>query len=293
MNYRIGNSFLNDRNKDFESGLDYIDRALSLIPPLREGDIPHENEIMARIFRARALQNLGDISGALAEYRVCLAAIRLLDYHGKVDMNNSKDILISKTTNFTSIIIGLTIESKIQEGANRPYFSHDERLDLMKELGYGMYSDNSLKCGCCGKTDLELAKLKKKLVLCATCKGVWYCGRECQKEAWKKGHSKICGEKAGVQTKQVSVASYAQIRAGRLCLYCDKHDPSIRVLFKDRSTDQTFDALTDQDQDYELKTDETGAIENSTEYYHHTMYKDLIGEREAMDKIFGGMSLQG
>ena len=118
MNYRIGNSLI--RDEDFESGLDYIDRALSLIPPLREGEIPHENEVMARIFRARALQNLGDISGALAEYRVCLAAIRLLDYHGKVDMNDSKHLLISKTTNFTSIIIGLTIERKIQEGATRP-----------------------------------------------------------------------------------------------------------------------------------------------------------------------------
>ena len=52
MNYRIGNSFLCDRIEDFKSGLEYIDRALSLIPPLREGDIPHENEVMARIFRA-------------------------------------------------------------------------------------------------------------------------------------------------------------------------------------------------------------------------------------------------
>jgi len=218
MNYRIGNSFIGGKTEDFESGLEHIDRALSLIPPLREGEMPHESEVLARVFRARALQNLGDISGALAEYRVCLAAIRLLDYHGKLDMNDPDHILIKKTTNFTSIIIGLTIESKIQEGGCRPYFSHDERLDLMKELGIGMYSDNSLKCGCCGKTDLELATLKKKLVLCANCKGVWYCGRECQKEAWKKGHSKICGEKAGVQTKQVSL--YPMLRSERDVCVC-------------------------------------------------------------------------
>jgi len=290
MNYRMGNSFIGGKTADFESGLEHIDRALSLIPPLREGEMPHESEVLARVFRARAVQNLGDISGALAEYRVCLAAIRLLDYHGKVDMNKSKDILISKTTNFTSIIIGLTIESKIQEGANRPYFSHDERLDLMKELGYGMYSDNSLKCGCCGKTDLELAKLKKKLVLCATCKGVWYCGRECQKEAWKKGgHGKICGKTPDVQTKQVSFASYAQLISGGLCFYRDKHDPSILVFIKDKSTDQTFDALTDQQ--YEIEVDDSRDTAQLTEYYHHSMYRDLTADREAMDKIFGGMKL--
>uniref|UniRef100_A0A7S2KH06 Uncharacterized protein n=1 Tax=Skeletonema marinoi TaxID=267567 RepID=A0A7S2KH06_9STRA len=139
MNYRMGNSFICRKTADFESGLEHISRALSLIPPLREGEMPHhESEVLARVFRARAVQNLGDISGALAEYRVCLAAIRLLDYHGKVDMNDPDHILIRKTTNFTSIIIGLTIESKIQEGGSRPYFSHDERLDLMKELGIGM-----------------------------------------------------------------------------------------------------------------------------------------------------------
>ena len=160
----------------------------------------------------------------------------------------------------------------------------------MKELGYGMYSDNSLKCGCCGKTDLELAKLKKKLVLCATCKGVWYCGRECQKEAWKKGgHGKICGKTAGVQIKQVSITSYAQLISGGLCFYRDKHDPSILVFFKDKSTDQTFDALTDQE--YEMEVDDSRDTAQLTEYYHHSMYTDLIAEREAMDKIIGGMKL--
>ena len=134
MNYRIGNNHLSDKVSDFETGLKYIDKALSFIPPLRAGEMPHENEVMARVFRAKALQKLGDVSGAIAEYRVCLAAIRLLDYHGKVDMNRSNHILISKTTNFTSILLGLTVEQKIQEGADRPYFTHDERLDLMKEL---------------------------------------------------------------------------------------------------------------------------------------------------------------
>ena len=87
-------------------------------------------------------------------------------------MNQKNHILICKMTNFTSILLRLTVEQK--KGASRPYFSNDERLDFMKELGFRMYSDNNLKCSCCDKSDLELAKLKKKLVLCASCKGAWY-----------------------------------------------------------------------------------------------------------------------
>ncbi len=289
MNYRIGNSYMAERTKDFKSGLEYIDRALTLIPPLRVGEMPHECEVLARVFRAKALEKMGDIHGAIAEYRICLAAIRLLDHHGKVDMNDSKHMLIGKMRNFSSILLGLIVEQKILEGASRPYFSHDERLDLMKELGLGLYSDNGLQCSCCGETDSELAKLKKKLVLCANCKGVWYCGRECQKKAWKNGHNKSCGKTPDLQTEHVSELSSAQLKLGRLCLFRKKHDSSILVLLRDKSNDQIFDALTDQE--YEL--DVGGEVDEeimSDEYYYHTMHKDLSREKEARGNL-GGLKL--
>ena len=248
--------------------------------------MPHQSEVMARIFRAKALKFMGDIPGAVAEYRICLAAIRLLDHHGKVDMNDTQHLLIKKTTNFTAVLLGLTVEQKILEGASRPYFSHDERLDLMKELGFGMYSNNGLKCSCCGKTDLELAKLKKKLELCSSCKGVWYCGRECQKAAWKNGHSKSCGKTTGLQqTMQVSRLTDSQLNLGHVCLLRKTHDSSILILMKDKSTDQIFDALTDQD--YELEVGREEGLgewkETSNEYYYHTMYQDATKEEEIME----------
>ncbi len=58
--------------------------------------------------------------------------------------------------------------------------------------------------------------------------------------------------------KQVSYLSGYQIRLGHLCLYRNEHDPFIfiLVLMQDKSTDQIFDALTDQEYDleeYEMK----------------------------------------
>lgn len=139
MNYRIGNAAINAGDEKY--GLEYIDEALSLLPPLRKGEMPHKNEILARIWRPIALKELGDLSGALSELRICLAAVRLLDHHGKVDLNDADDILIRKTNGLASQILRLELEIKMQKGITRPIFSHDERLDLMKELSFGMYSN--------------------------------------------------------------------------------------------------------------------------------------------------------
>ena len=87
-----------------------------------------------------------------------------------------------------------------------------------------------------------------------------------------------------MQTKKVSISSYVQIRAGLLCLYRDKLYPSILVLVKDRSTDQIFDALTDQE--YDLSVEEAVGKETSTEYYYHAMHHDLMAEEDVKGKIF-------
>ena len=34
-----------------------------------------------------------------------------------------------------------------------------------------------------------------KLRRCSKCKGVWYCGPECQKKDWVAGHKTVCGKK--------------------------------------------------------------------------------------------------
>ena len=105
---------------------------------------------------------------------------------------------------------------------------------------------------------------------------------QCQKEAWKKGHSKICGKAKGVQSMQVSYVAASHFSLGHLCLYRSSHDSSVLVLLKDKSTDQIFDALTDQEYDI----DKEGLKERSAEYYYHTMHNDLIQEEEVRE-MFG------
>ena len=49
------------------------------------------------------------------------------------------------------------------------------------------------KCSYCHKSTNELSERLKR---CATCKGAWYCSRECQKGAWKVGHKTDCIQRA-------------------------------------------------------------------------------------------------
>jgi len=47
------------------------------------------------------------------------------------------------------------------------------------------------KCTCCGRGADSTVKLKP----CPRCKGPIYCGKDCQKEHWKKGHKESCIQK--------------------------------------------------------------------------------------------------
>ena len=38
----------------------------------------------------------------------------------------------------------------------------------------------------------DIPSLKQTFPTCSRCKRAWYCSPGCQKEAWKKGHKKIC-----------------------------------------------------------------------------------------------------
>ena len=108
-------------------------------------------------------------------------------------MYDSKDILMRKTDVLPHKLISLSVKMKMDaKGASRPFYTRDERLALMKELGVRMYADSRYKCSTCGKTKGDEGV--KQLSLCSRCSDVWYCGAECSKKGWKTGgHKQLCG----------------------------------------------------------------------------------------------------
>ena len=78
-------------------------------------------------------------------------------------------------------------------------------------------------CACCGARP----GLEKKLLNCAKCKTVSYCGRECQAEHWGKedGHKLVCKQLAA-QAAHLDRAGLTQALAeGGKCLLCLDMEP--------------------------------------------------------------------
>ena len=247
-----------------ELSLQYTNQALSLLPKLREGEIPHREELYTRIERAEAMLFMKDYDAALVEFRVVVAGIRLLDHAGIIDMGNSNDDLVKRVNIWPHTMIRMTIKLKQRNGVPRPYFMKDEYLDLMKELAYGIYSPQSQKCINCGSTE--------KLSLCSGCKGAWFCDKSCAKKAWKAGHKDKCGAKKYtgdmMGQKQTIVPfcvpadylrkildelldkeaegdmNYITGSMGISILNCG--DRNFLVLCRDSSSGEIFDAFTDQ-----------------------------------------------
>lgn len=61
--------------KDPVKSLCYINEALSLLPPLKKGEIPYKYERMARVYRAGVLFGLEDYEAAYNDFRLCLIAV--------------------------------------------------------------------------------------------------------------------------------------------------------------------------------------------------------------------------
>ena len=56
-------------------------------------------------------------------------------------------------------------------------------------------------CDACQKVTMD----QPKMMICASCKGRYYCSKECQKKHWKAGHKKLCTAEfaAAIQSKTV------------------------------------------------------------------------------------------
>ncbi|GAQ85220.1 hypothetical protein KFL_002240210 [Klebsormidium nitens] len=68
------------------------------------------------------------------------------------------------------------------------------------------------KCSGCEKVETKRGEFRK----CAACQNAVYCGRECQKSAWKAGHKDVCkGAKRGLHCSEAEVAMAAAVYRGQ------------------------------------------------------------------------------
>ncbi|RPA81098.1 hypothetical protein BJ508DRAFT_362114 [Ascobolus immersus RN42] len=120
-------------------------------------------------------------------------ASRLSDKTGpKKFVANPYDIMAfqqGKRSGFMGLVPGMTMP---------PYEGSGKGSRLVQELQEdGIWylcervrsgEEPMLLCGACGKPEVVA---EPELMKCGRCKGIWYCGKECQKGHWKV-HKKVC-----------------------------------------------------------------------------------------------------
>ena len=231
----------------------YANEGIALLPPLKRGELPHKMEVLARLHRYFALVEMNEDEMALSECRAILAAIRLLHHEGRLDMYDSKDILMRKTDVLPHKLISLSVKMKMDaKGASRPFYTRDERLALMKELGVGMYADSRYKCSTCGKTKGDEGV--KQLSLCSRCSDVWYCGAECSKKGWKTGgHKQLCGRlpvEQPIKLTEMSINVLTSEMLTGVSIIDNTAGDSLLVLAKDSKKSildgEVYDVLTNE-----------------------------------------------
>ena len=70
--------------------------------------------------------------------------------------------------------------------------------DMTPDKADFLLSTGGFQCDHCGKTRQELGV--SHLLSCSQCRKAYYCGAECQRLQWKKGHKKHCRKPGQFQT---------------------------------------------------------------------------------------------
>jgi len=147
------------------------------------------------LLRGRAARD-SDLNGAFDDLRACVAVVRSVPkdvwetpaYPGKLTAIVPFSIIRASAELLTVMAV-----DKIENKAERPFYTPKERDAIDLSLGFGVYGKNVNQCLWCGAEPSTGVKLQQ----CSRCNLVWACSSDCMKQAWKSFHKTQCKHIAG------------------------------------------------------------------------------------------------
>lgn len=136
---------------------------------------------------------------------------------------------------------------KQQEGAPRPHYDGDRKraIERMFRLGKD-FCDQLRQCNGCGA--VPTATNGVALKACSQCQGPRYCGKECQRKAWRDGHKADCKKDDSSAVVMLDDDDYASVKEecelGGYYIITHRTGPS--VVLRDRGTGELFESLTNK-----------------------------------------------
>jgi hypothetical protein len=231
--------------KDATEGLQLGVSMLSLTPPCEETwpcpsdpgvqmsnnmirDLLNEQRCLLLEIRGRCSDGLGDMDGALADFRGLLA----LTYSNglKPSKRLTQDILV---------LLG-----RMKAGSPRPYFTDAEICDWNEELRIKEYSEENRVCFNCGGRGRNK---DSDIRLCGNCKREWFCGKSCFNAAFQI-HAPYCRSRKTIVTVipiEMEEQARSKIKMTGHYVVQDENGPS--VIVQDSKTGVLHEVLSDQD----------------------------------------------
>lgn len=185
-----------------------------------------------------------DLERAIQDYHAVHSAIHL---HGEMGWHEVGGCCSGPyRLNLSKVLDRLLVaraEQKMQNATTRPHYTAEERGNISKQLGIGIYSKEMYKCGGCGLGPSNQVKLS----LCSGCHVTWFCGKACLKRAWRKGHKSYCRNflPEAVVSPEVRVEMEQNLASQGHAVIYNSFGPL--VIVTDPSTGEIFDSLHDLD----------------------------------------------
>jgi len=189
---------------------------------------------------AEGISHTGNNSVALTLLRGVGATIRLSWYRKPSTIQSVK-----LSMSYQSLIRPILYEKiyrNYKKKAERPWFTVKEINLFEEEFGIGHCSEKNYKCNGCGiGCDDKVKSLNK----CSGCNRVWYCGEDCNVQAWSQ-HKLNC--KSKWRTKPLVFQSYSAAGYGQFIV----RDPVTHELF-DSWPDCPVESLLESDANYKME----------------------------------------
>jgi hypothetical protein len=137
-----------------------------------------------------------DLDKSYKDLKASIAVIRSVargvwegpkETHHPAEMDGFQTVSLEQARKRLQMVMAM---QKVRDKAPRPHYNEEEREEIARDLGLGIYSGNIYRCLWCGVDPSQ--KPGVRLKQCSKCHVVWACSNECWKKAWRSFHKEEC-----------------------------------------------------------------------------------------------------
>ena len=162
-----------------------------------------------------------------------------------------------------------------------PYYSYDPPPKL--KGGAGGKAEVTVESECGGNALCAVCGVKGASV-CSACKGVWYCGKRCQKRDWKHGHKQTCNQPTTASSASSASTTFPSAPSDRSSLLFPSHELEIETEYIHASSTSDYTKENELLTHYNTKQSDGGS--DDEDELDDTDGLSSLGPMHKRDRLF-------